>query len=267
MSRTWGAEILALLETKAIVSGYGEMEILHGVDMRLEEGEIVAILGPNGAGKSTLIKTVFGLLKPTDGHITFGSEEITGMSPEAIVTLGLSYVPQVQNVFPTLTVRENLEMGGFLLRRSLYRRLVSGTGRLGDALLGRSERRVLNDRIQEVLGLFPGLQIRLKDRTGSLSGGQQQMVAFAKALILRPKVLLVDEPSAGLAPNLVTMVFEKIRDIRAHGTSIVLVEQRARRALELADRGYILDMGRNKYEDRGEALLRNPEIGRLYLGG
>jgi ABC-type branched-subunit amino acid transport system ATPase component len=163
----------------------------------------------------------------------------------------------VSNVFPSLSVRENLEMGGITLRPSLWERILSR----------RTERADVDERIARVLELFPGLRDRLKDRVGNLSGGQQHMVAFAKALILEPTVLLIDEPSAGLAPNLVTMVFDKIREIREHGTSIVLVEQRARRALALADRGYILDMGKNKYEDRGEALLRNPEIGRLYLGG
>ncbi len=248
---------MPILETAGLKSGYGEMEILHGVSVRLEKGEIVAVLGPNGAGKSTLIKTVFGLLKVTAGSVSFTGTDITGLAPERLVTMGLSYVPQVSNVFPSLTVRENLEMGGITLRPNVWERLRSRG----------AERADLNERIERTLELFPRLRERLKDRTGTLSGGQQHMVAFAKSLILEPTVLLIDEPSAGLAPNLVTMVFEKIREIREHGTSIVLVEQRARRALALADRGYILDMGKNKYEDRGEALLRNPEIGRLYLGG
>lgn len=248
---------MALMVAEGLRSGYGEMEILHGVSMRLEKGEIVAVLGPNGAGKSTLIKTIFGLLKTTAGAVVFADEDITGLAPEKLVTMGLSYVPQVNNVFPSLSVRENLEMGGITLRPAAWERLTSG----------RTARVSLDDRIESVLELFPRLRERLKDRTSTLSGGQQHMVAFAKSLILEPTVLMIDEPSAGLAPNLVTMVFDKIREIREHGTSIVLVEQRARRALALADRGYILDMGKNKYEDRGEALLRNPEIGRLYLGG
>jgi len=258
---------MALLEARDITAGYGEMEVLHGVNVRLERGEIVAILGPNGAGKSTLIKTIFGLLKPTHGRIQFRGRDITGLAPEKIVTHGLAYVPQTGNVFPSLTVRENLEMGGFLLRRPLRQRLASEDGTLFGRLLDRRARKEIEARIDEVLGLFPDLKARVRDRTGSLSGGQQQMVALAKSLILQPEALLIDEPSAGLAPKLVDTVFQKIRDIREHGTSIMLVEQRARRALELADRGYILDMGRNKYEDRGEALLRNPEVGRLYLGG
>ncbi len=258
---------MALLEARDITAGYGEMEVLHGVNVRLERGEIVAILGPNGAGKSTLIKTIFGLLKPTRGRVQFRGQDITGLAPEKIVTHGLAYVPQTGNVFPSLTVRENLEMGGFLLRRPLRQRLASEDGSLFGRLLDRRARQEIEARIDEVLGLFPDLKARGRDRTGGLSGGQQQMVALAKSLILQPEALLIDEPSAGLAPKLVDTVFQKIRDIREHGTSIMLVEQRARRALELADRGYILDMGRNKYEDRGEALLRNPEVGRLYLGG
>lgn len=243
------------------------MEILHGVSMRLEPGEIVAVLGPNGAGKSTLIKTIFGLLKVTEGVVRFQGDDITGLAPERLVTLGLSYVPQVANVFPSLTVRENLEMGGITLRRPFWVRMTSAAGRVPPTAADTQDEATLDDRIEKVLELFPRLRERLKDRVGNLSGGQQHMVAFAKSLILDPKALLIDEPSAGLAPNMVTMVFDKIREIREHGTSLVLVEQRARRALTLADRGYILDMGRNKYEDRGEALLRNPEIGRLYLGG
>ncbi len=235
--------------------------------MALGEGEIIAILGPNGAGKSTLIKTIFGFLKPTAGSVTFGGKDITGFAPEALVPLGLSYVPQVNNVFPSLSVRENLEMGGIILRRPFWLRWTQFRAAGPREGSGGREEFDLRERMEEVLRLFPGLEDRLKVRVGTLSGGQQHMVAFAKSLMLRPRVLLIDEPSAGLAPNLVTMVFDKIRQIREHGTSIVLVEQRARRALELADRGYILDMGKNKYEDRGEALLRNPEIGRLYLGG
>ncbi len=243
------------------------MEILHGVSVRLEKGEIVAVLGPNGAGKSTLIKTIFGLLKPTAGKVRFAQEDVTGLAPERLVLMGLSYVPQVNNVFPSLTVRENLEMGGIVLRRSVWDRITPGRRTTAAAIEAYSTHATLDERIDDVLGLFPGLRDRMKDRVGTLSGGQQHMVAFAKSLVLKPQVLLIDEPSAGLAPNLVTMVFDKIREIREHGTSLVLVEQRARRALQLADRGYILDMGRNKYEDRGEALLRNPDIGRLYLGG
>ena len=258
---------MALLEASGVKSGYGEMEILHGVSMRLNRGEIVAVLGPNGAGKSTLIKTIFGLLKPSAGSVVFAGRDVTGFAPERLVVLGLAYVPQVSNVFPSLTVRENLEMGGITLRRPFWLRMMAAAGQKPPWDPDTQDADTLEDRIERVLKLFPDLRGRMKDRVGTLSGGQQHMVAFAKSLILEPKVLLIDEPSAGLAPNLVTLVFEKISEIREHGTSIVLVEQRARRALQLSDRGYILDMGKNKFEDRGEALLRNPDIGRLYLGG
>lgn len=264
---------MPILEAIELSSGYGGMEILHGVSVRLEPGELIAILGPNGAGKSTLIKTIFGLLKPTHGNVLFRGRDATGSAPEDLVAMGLGYVPQVSNVFPSLSVRENLEMGGFSLRRSIRDRLAQFSSARGPIrkrfvkLTGRAERREIERRIDEILELFPDLRARDRHRVGDLSGGQQQMVALAKSLVLRPDVLLIDEPSAGLAPKLVGAVFEKIADIREHGTSIMLVEQRARRALALADRGYILDTGRNKYEDRGEALLRNPEIGRLYLGG
>lgn len=264
---------ITILEATDLSSGYGGMEILHGVSVRLEPGELIAILGPNGAGKSTLIKTIFGLLKPSRGSVCFRGSDVTGAAPENLVAMGLGYVPQVSNVFPSMTVRENLEMGGFSLRKPMRERLAQFSAargpirqRLG-TLTGHDERRDLERRIREVLELFPNLRGRERHRVGDLSGGQQQMVALAKSLILRPEVLLIDEPSAGLAPKLVESVFEKIAEIRERGTSIMLVEQRARRALALADRGYILDTGRNKYEDRGEALLRNPEIGRLYLGG
>lgn len=244
------------------------MEILHGVSVRLEEGEIVAVLGPNGAGKSTLIKTIFGLLVPTRGRVTFQGADITGHAPEDIVSSGMGYVPQVSNVFPSLTVRENLEMGGFLLS-SVPSERNGGASWKGSLrrLVRNPARKELDRRIAAVLGLFSDLKPRSKHRVGDLSGGQQQMVALAKSLVLQPKVLLIDEPSAGLAPRLVDAVFQKIEEIREHGTSVMIVEQRARRALTLADRGYILDTGRNRFEDRGEALLRNPEIGRLYLGG
>lgn len=241
------------------------MEILHGVSVRLDEGEIVAILGPNGAGKSTLIKTIFGLLRPTRGRVWLRGQEITGLPPEELVALGIGYVPQVGNVFPSLTVRENLEMAGYPLTRGAPDGL-DLAGRIR-RILRNPGRKEIDRRIQEVLRVFPDLASRVRARVGDLSGGQQQMVALAKSLVLGPRVLLIDEPSAGLAPKLVEAVFEKLQEIRDQGTSLVVVEQRARRILALADRAYILDTGRNRFEDRGEALLRNPEIGRLYLGG
>jgi len=234
---------VSLLSAQGIVAGYGEMDILHDVCLELQPGEIVSIIGPNGAGKSTLMKTIFGLVKPKSGRVFFQKQEITGLSPDQIVRLGLAYVPQTENVFPSLTVEENLEMGAFI-RRDSYR-----------------------GRMREVYQLFPILEEKHRQRVGGLSGGQRQMVAMGRALMLDPQVLLLDEPSAGLAPKLVGMIFERIREINQAGVTVLMVEQNARESLKLADRGYVLANGRNRFEDSGEALLANEEIGRLYLGG
>ncbi len=232
-----------LLEAKGIRSGYGDVEIVHDVDVFLNEGELVTIIGPNGAGKSTLIKTVFGLLRPTAGRIVYEGKDITGQNPEKLVRLGLSYVPQVDNVFPSLTVLENLEMGAFIREEDT------------------------SDRMEEVVEMFPNLKPKLRVKTRNLSGGEKQMVALGKTLMLDPKVMLIDEPSAGLAPGLVEMVLDKIRQINRLGTSVVIVEQNARKALSMAHRGYVMDMGKVKYEGTGEALLADPRVGQMYLGG
>lgn len=234
---------MAILEANNIKAGYGETEILHGVYIKVNKGEIVSIIGPNGAGKSTLIKTIFGILKPTKGKIILDDQDITGLNPDKIVREGMCYVPQIDNVFPSLTVEENLEMGAFI-RNDDYR-----------------------GRIKEIYEIFSDLKQKRRQRVGKLSGGQCQMVAMGRALMLDPKVLLLDEPSASLAPNLVEMIFEKIVDINRAGVAILIVEQNARVALKLSDRGYILAMGRNRFEDTGEALLNNEEVGKLYLGG
>ena len=234
---------MVILEANNIKAGYGEMEILHGVYIKVNKGEVVSIIGPNGAGKSTLIKTVFGILKPTKGKIILDDQDITGLNPDKIVREGMCYVPQTENVFPSLTVEENLEMGAFI-RNDDY-----------------------SGRIKKIYEIFPDLKQKRRQRVGKLSGGQSQMVAMGRALMLDPKVLLLDEPSAGLAPNLVEMIFEKIVEINRAGVSILIVEQNARVALKLSDRGYILAMGRNRFEDTGEALLNNEEVGKLYLGG
>jgi len=234
---------MAILEANNIKAGYGETEILHGVYIKVNKGEIVSIIGPNGAGKSTLIKTIFGILKPTKGKIILDDQDITGLNPDKIVREGMCYVPQTENVFPSLTVEENLEMGAFI-RNDDYR-----------------------GRIKEIYEIFPDLKQKRRQRVGKLSGGQSQMVAMGRALMLDPKVLLLDEPSASLAPNLVEMIFEKIVEINKSGVAILIVEQNARVALKLSDRGYILAMGRNRFEDTGEALLNNEEVGKLYLGG
>ena len=234
---------MKVLEARNLTSGYGETDILHDVSIKLHEKEIVSIIGPNGAGKSTLLKTIFGILRPRQGVVELQDEEITGMSPDRIVRKGMSYVPQVDNVFPSLTIQENLEMGAFV-RTDDYR-----------------------DRLQEMYDLFPLLKERRNQKVGNLSGGQRQMVAMGRALMLDPKVLLLDEPSASLAPLLVEMIFEKIVDINKTGVAIVVVEQNARETLKISQRGYVLAMGRKVFEDTGKAILENEEVGKLYLGG
>lgn len=234
---------MSLLEVSDVVSGYGETEILHGVSIAVAKSQIVTIIGPNGSGKSTLLKTIFGLVQPKKGQVRFRGEDITGIAPEVVVRKGLCYVPQSSNVFPSLSIHENLEMGAFI-RTDDFRQ-----------------------RLKEVYDLFPDLAERRKDRAGTLSGGQRQMLAVARALMLDPVLLLLDEPSAGLAPTMVTSVFEKIISINSAGVAIVLVEQNARQALGLSSWGYVLASGQNQLEDRGENLLKNPEVARLYLGG
>lgn len=234
---------MSLLMGEEIHSGYGDMEVLHDVSFSIEEGEIISIIGPNGAGKSTLLKTTFGLLNPTKGRVIFKGNSITGLAPDRIVRLGMAYVPQVENVFPSLTVHENLEMGAFILTDDF------------------------SDRLEEVYELFPLLKKRRRQRVGKMSGGERQMVAMGRALMLDPELLLLDEPSAALAPKLAEMIFERITAINETGVSILIVEQNAKESLKLADRGYVLASGQNRFEDTGENLLANEEIGQLYLGG
>lgn len=233
---------MTVLEVDNIKAGYGDTEILHGVSCRVGEGEIVSIIGPNGAGKSTLMKAILGLLKPSEGRIIFNGRDITGKDPDQIVKEGICYVPQSDNVFPSLTVDENLEMGAFI-RKDDYKK-----------------------RMDEIYQIFPDLKEKRKTKARKLSGGQRQMVAIGRALMLDPKLLLLDEPSAGLAPKLIQMIFDKIIKINQTGISILMVEQNARKALGVSHRGYVLAMGRNRFEDTGEALLNNEEIGKLYLG-
>lgn len=234
---------MPLLKAEQVFSGYGDMEVLHGVDLTVDDGEIVTIIGPNGAGKSTLMKTIFGLLKPTAGTITFEETDITGMSPDRVVRRGLAYVPQVENVFPSLTVHENLEMGAFTVG--------------GD----------LRERIGQICELFPALGTRKKVRVGKMSGGERQMVAMGRALMLDPKLLMLDEPSAALAPNLTATIFDRIVAINQAGPAILIVEQNAKESLKLSDRGCVMAAGMKCFEDSGPKLLANEDIGRLYLGG
>lgn len=231
-----------VLEAQDVVTGYGEVEILHGVSIVVNEGEMVAVIGPNGAGKSTLLKAIFGLLHVEPGQVILGGEDCTNMRADALVLKGLSYVPQVDNVFPRMTIHENLEMGAFV----------------------RAER--LEERYDRVYRMFPDLAGRKNDVAGKLSGGQRQMLALARALMLDPKVLLLDEPSASLSPKMVGIIFERIEAINESGAAILLVEQNAKEALGVSDRGYVLAMGENRLEDEAHALLDNEEVGRLYLG-
>jgi ABC-type branched-subunit amino acid transport system ATPase component len=234
---------MILLQADQLSSGYGKLDILNQVNIEVKAGEIVSVIGPNGAGKSTLLKTIFGILTPRTGRISLMDEDITGLKPDKIARKGISYVPQVDNVFPSLTIQENLEMGAYI-RKDDYTR-----------------------RLEEIYQLFPMLADRKNQKAGQLSGGQRQMVAMGRALMVDPRILLLDEPSAGLAPNLVDMIFEKIKEVNQTGVSIIIVEQNAREALKMAARGYVLAMGRNVLDDTGEALLANEEVGRLYLGG
>jgi len=233
---------MIILQINDITAGYTDVDILHDVHLGVKTGEIVSVIGPNGAGKSTLLKTIFGLLKPRSGNVTLMDEDITGLKPDRVARKGLSYVPQVDNVFPSLTIQENLEMGAFI-RNDDY-----------------------GQRLGEVYDLFPIMRERKKQKVGQLSGGQRQMVAMGRALMLDPQVLLLDEPSAGLAPLLVADIFERIKEINKTGVAMIIVEQNAREALKMTDHGYVLAMGRNVLDDTGEALLANEDVGRLYLG-
>jgi len=233
----------AILQTEGLVAGYlPEVDILSGVDLTVNEGEIVTVIGPNGAGKSTLIKSIFGLLPPRKGRVTLRGDDLTGLAPHVITRRGMSYVPQLDNVFQSLTVDENLEMGAF-------------------------EQRTARERMQAMYEVFPRLGERRGQDAGTMSGGERQMLAMARALMPDPQVLLLDEPSAGLAPAFVEAIFAKIKEINDHGVTIVMVEQNARRALAMSDRGYVLDLGQNRFEGPGKELLSDPKVAELYLGG
>jgi branched-chain amino acid transport system ATP-binding protein len=234
---------MVLLEARNVVSGYGDAEILHSVSMDVRQDEVVCIIGPNGAGKSTVMRAVFGLIECWDGTVSYDGTEITDARPDEITRRGMCYVPQTENIFPSLTVRENLEMGAYILDD------------------------VPQEYLDEVYERFPILRERQDQRAGSLSGGQQQMVAMGRGLMVDPGLMLIDEPSAGMAPDLVDDVFEKIVEINESGTAVLMVEQNARKALKTSGRGYVLDMGENRFEDTGDALLDNEEVEELYLGG
>ena len=234
-------------EVEGLRAGYGDVDILHGIDIRVDDGDFVTVVGPNGAGKSTLLKAIFGVLPPRSGSVrlTVGPrvQEIAGLKPYRVTPLGMNYIPQLGNVFPSLTVSENLEIGATTCRREARK------------------------RVEEVFDMFPLLRERRRDRAGVFSGGQRQMLAIARALMTHPKLLLLDEPSAGLAPQIVDLVFAKLKEINATGVAILIVEQNARRSLAISDYGYVLDMGTNRFHGRGRELLHDPKIVDLYLGG
>jgi ABC-type branched-subunit amino acid transport system ATPase component len=234
---------MSLLAVSDLDAGYGDLQILDGVDLGVDEGEYVTIVGPNGAGKSTVMKTIFGLTSHMGGTIVFDGEDITDMPPEDIIRHGLSYVPQSDNIFSNLTVQENLEMGAYILDE------------------------VPDDQLDTIYSRFPILDERREQKAGSLSGGQQQMLAMGRALMLDPDLLMLDEPSAGLAPDLVDDMFDRIDDINDAGTAVLMVEQNAKEALRRCDRGYVLVQGQNRFEDTGEALLADEEVRREFLGG
>lgn len=225
-----------------LVSGYGQMEVLHNLSIEIKEGQIASVLGPNGAGKTTLLRSIFGMLKPWEGKVIFQDEEITGYTPDKLVQMGLCYVPQEENVFQLLTVKENLEMGAFI--------------RTDD----------IQPRMEEVFDLFPDLHSRRQSRAGELSGGMRQMLAIGRALMLNPSMLLLDEPSTGLAPFLVDAIFERVHSLNRSGVTILLVEQNAGKVLPFTDKAYILEGGEKKAEGSGQELLADEEIGRIYFG-
>ena len=233
----------ALLTMTGLRAGYGDADILFDLSMEVAKGEIVAIVGPNGAGKSTAMKAVFGLLDIRAGSIAIGGTDITGWAPNRIVKAGICYVPQVQNIFSEMTVHENFEMGAFL--------------RKGD----------YSAALDRVYDLFPDLKAKRKAAAGSLSGGQRQMVAMGRALMLDPQVLLLDEPTAGLSPKYMEQIFQISRDVRDSGVAILLVEQHAKQALAFADRGYVLAAGRNRHEGPAAELLADRHIAEMFLGG
>jgi len=233
-----------LLQTRGLVAGYvPEVDVLAGVDLRVDAGEIVSVVGPNGAGKSTLMKAIVGFVRPRRGGVRLRGEEVGGLPPHALARKGLGYVPQLRGVFPSLTVEENLEMGATTERRARVR-----------------------SRLAAMYELFPRLAERRRQLAGTMSGGERQMVAIARALMPEPAVLLLDEPSAGLAPAFIDLVFEEIGKVNRLGVTVLMVEQNARRALGISHRGYVLDLGLNRYEGPAAALLADPRVAELYLG-
>jgi branched-chain amino acid transport system ATP-binding protein len=235
---------MALLEAHDIHAGYGKMEILHGVTLKVEPGQIVSIIGPNGAGKSTVFKTIFGLLPVRQGRVIFAGEEVTNQTPEALLRRGMAFVPQGRNVFPLMSVEENLLLGAYIRKRSPE----------------------LLEKVEQVYETFPTLREKRKERAGNLSGGQQQMLEMGRALLLQPKLILLDEPTLGLAPLVFKEIFRIIEGLRRLGQTILMVEQNAAKALEISDYAYALELGKNRYEGSGEFIRNDERVKRLYLG-
>ena len=234
-----------LLSVDGVHGGYGRIPILHGISLTVYAGEVVSIIGPNGAGKSTALKLIVGVLAPWQGQVRFNGEIINGRRPDEILQRGMAFVPQGRIVFPEMTVLENLEMGAYTER----------------------DRIRIDHALEQVYQLFPVLRERRKQKAGTLSGGEQQMLAIGRALMIRPRLILLDEPSLGLSPKLLDVIFDKLAELKAGGMTMMIVEQNAMKALALANRGYVLELGRNRFEGPGPALLADPEVKRLYLGG
>jgi branched-chain amino acid transport system ATP-binding protein len=236
---------MALLEVDAVDAYYGRIRALNEVSLRVEEGEIVTLIGANGAGKTTTLRTISGLLRPGKGAVRFAGEEITRVSPDQIVRRGISHSPEGRRVFARMTVRENLELGAYT----------------------RSSRTEIAEDFERVFSFFPRLNERIAQKAGTLSGGEQQMLAMGRALMSRPRLLLLDEPSLGLSPILVQTIFKIIREINARGTTILLIEQNARQALSIASRGYVLEIGKIAFEDTSAKLMASEAVRSAYLGG
>ena len=243
MSDNSAAAANAVVRADDLVAGYFPgVNILNGCDLYANQGELVGIIGPNGAGKSTLLKAMFGLVKISSGSVTLRGEDVTNQRADQLVKQGIGFVPQNNNVFPSLTIEENLQMGAFQAPK------------------------LFAERFEFITSLFPTLGQRRKQRAGSLSGGERQMVAMSRALMMDPSVLLLDEPSAGLSPVLQDEVFVRVREINKTGVTVIIVEQNARRALQIVDRGYVLDQGKNAYTGTGKDLAKDPKVIELYLG-
>ena len=234
-----------LLRVAGIEAGYGKVPILHGVTIEVQPGEIVSLIGPNGAGKSTVLKVIMGILTPARGEVRFAGEEITGLRTDLVVRRGIGYVPQGRIVFRRMTVVENLEMGAYTV----------------------ADKTRVRRTMEQVFALFPRLAERRRQAAGTMSGGEQQMLAMGRALMAEPRVVLMDEPSLGLAPRFVELVFAKIQELKAAGVTLLLVEQNAVKSLAVSDRGYVLELGRNRFTGTGPDLLADERVRRLYLGG